>query len=320
MNKVILIILLFISTISIAQYAPAAGQSGSTAIYRDSNVFVSWASNASITRGWVNAQDTSLGIATYGVDNNAVGIADNSTVSLGDGGLAIISFANTIVDGPSWDFAVFENSFDDFFLELAFVEVSSDGQYFVRFPSHSLTQIDSQITTFGTLEATKINNLAGKYKGGYGTPFDLSELQGNANLDLQNINFIRIIDVVGSIDSTIASYDSNGNIINDPFPTPFPSSGFDLDAIGVINQNVGFSKLNTKSDVSIFPNPCKDFVYIKTNTNTKIQIFNMLSQLYVNIDIKGGLNKINTSSLPKGVYVVNLIFNKNRICKKLIIK
>ena len=47
---------------------------------------------------------------------------------------------------------------------------------------------------------------------------------------------LKIIDVIGSIDSNFCNYDQYLNKINDPFPTPFPSSGFDLDAVGVINQ------------------------------------------------------------------------------------
>lgn len=318
--RTILLVLIFISTAAKAQYAPAAGQAGSTAIYKDSSVFINWASGTTASRGWLNAQDTSLGFATNGIDNNALGIADNSTLSLGDGGLAVLTFAHPIVDGPSWDFAVFENSFDDYFLELAFVEVSSDGQHYVRFPANSLTQTDTQITAFGTLDPTKLNNLAGKYKGGYGTPFDLSELVGSPFLDILNINYIRIIDVVGSLDSNLASYDSDNNPINDPFPTPFPSAGFDLDAVGIINQSVGISEYKTELEISIFPNPCNEILHVKTNSNAKVEIYNMLCQVVVNQNIEAGISKINTSNLSKGVYIVNIISDIERISSKMVIE
>lgn len=316
----ILIVLLFITIASRAQYAPAAGQAGSTAIAKDSSVFVNWASGSTVSRGWLNAQDISLGIASNGIADNALGIADNSTVSLGDGGLAVLTFAHPIVDGPSWDFAVFENSFNDYFLELAFVEVSSDGQHFVRFAANSLTQIDTQITAFETLDPTKLNNIAGKYKGGYGTPFDLNELDGNPFLDIQNINYIRIIDVVGSIDSNFANYDSDNNPINDPFPTPFPSAGFDLDAVGIIHQIVDISESKQEFGISIFPNPCNEILHIKTNSNARVEIYNMLSQLVVSQCIENKINNINTSSLPKGVYIVNIIYDNAQISSKLVIE
>jgi len=47
---------------------------------------------------------------------------------------------------------------------------------------------------------------------------------------------VKVIDVIGTIDPQYASRDSFGNIVNDPYPTPFGSCGFDLDAVGVINQ------------------------------------------------------------------------------------
>lgn len=79
-------------------------------------------------------------------------------------------------------------------------------------------------------------DLAGKYIAGYGTPFDLSELAGvSPYLNVNDVTEVRITDVVGSIDPLYGTRDSLGNLINDPFPTPFTSSGFDLNGIGVIN-------------------------------------------------------------------------------------
>ena len=40
---------------------------------------------------------------------------------------------------------------------------------------------------------------------------------------------------VGSINPLYATYDSLGNMVNDPWPTNGASSGCDLDAVGVIN-------------------------------------------------------------------------------------
>ena len=68
------------------------------------------------------------------------------------------------------------------------------------------------------------------------TPFDLEELAFEIALDINHITHLKIIDVVGSIDPNYGSYDHLGNLINDPFPTPYPSSGFDLDAVGVIHE------------------------------------------------------------------------------------
>lgn len=65
----------------------------------------------------------------------------------------------------------------------------------------------------------------------------MQELTGIPQLNINSITHVKIIDVVGSINPTYGTHDKNNNIINDPWPTPFNSSGFDLDAIGVINQS-----------------------------------------------------------------------------------
>lgn len=220
-------------------YAPPAGQPGSTAIHKDSNIFAGWATNCTVYRGYLDIAIPSLGRATAGTPVNAIGKSGvNGTVSLGDSGVATVSFNGPIFNGPGPDFAVFENSFDGKFLELAFVEVSSDGNNFTRFPAVSLTQDTVQINNAGQIDATNIYNLAGKYKAQYGTPFDLEELKGTPGLDVNNITHIRIVDVVGSIDTNYAGFDSQDHIINDPYTTAWNTGGFDLDAVGVIYSNV----------------------------------------------------------------------------------
>ena len=225
-------------------YAPAAGQANSTAISAGSTSFHGWATGVvDLTRGPQDISDPESDVASFGVAESALGKSDATTdaplsvVSLGDGGSITLSFTAPITNGTGADFAVFENGFADNFLELAFVEVSSDGNNFFRFPSHSLTQTTTQVGTFGTLDPTNIDGLAGKYRAGFGTPFDLAQLAFvSPLLDVNAITMVRIVDVVGSIDPAYGTKDSDGHMINDPWPTGFPSSGFDLDAVGVLNQ------------------------------------------------------------------------------------
>lgn len=224
---------------SAGTYAPAAGQSGSTAISMNDATFVSWATGIDIVRGYKDISNPSGGLASYGTPANALSKAagtSSDVVSLGDAGIATLTFAAPIINGAGWDFAVFENGFSDTYLELGFVEVSSDGLNFFRFNSVSQTQTETQVGSFGSVDATDLNNLAGKYRQGYGTPFDLAELAGISGLDINHVSYVRIIDVIGSINPLYATYDSLGNIVNDPFPTAFTSGGFDLDAVGVIHQ------------------------------------------------------------------------------------
>ena len=260
--------LLLIGSTAFAQFASIVGTEGCIAIPMDSPLFVAWAENGSVERGWMNCADTTLGKVDFGLIEDCYGAPNPAVLSLGDGGIAIFEFQNQLYDGEGFDFAVFENAFDNYFLELAFVEVSSNGVNFFRFDAQSLTNVESQITAFGLLETEKIHNLAGKYPGQWGTPFDLSELAFHTDLNINAISYIRIVDVVGSIDPIYASVDANNRIINDPWPTDFYTGGFDLDAIGIIHQN----PLNIVEfpEVSIYPNPVSKSGILKFRSNHPI--------------------------------------------------
>lgn len=210
-------------------YAPRAGMPDSTAIHKDDSRFIGWA-NGNLTPEYGTDVDASWKTPAKAWGNATTDIYD--IVCLGNGGKITMYFPHAIKDGAGADFAVFENSFSDTFLELAFVEVSSDGVNFFRFPVFSLTA--NPVGGFGNVDPTNIHGFAGKYKGGYGTPFDLSELPDSPLLDKQRVRFVRIVDIIGGG----ATKDSGGRPIYDPTPT-IGSGGFDLDAIGVIHQNDG---------------------------------------------------------------------------------
>ena len=242
----------------VGPYSPPAGQPGSTAVpyytedgtdHHDPRI-LGWASDApEFTQGLQSVADPGLGTVTWGTAFDALGpanaydLADDpqdpgsatSVVSLGDGGSITLTFPEPFGNGPGPDLAVFENAHSDNFLELAFVEVSSDGTNFHKFPSISLTQTTSQIGGFGSLDTTNIHNLAGKFRAGFGTPFDLADLAGIPDLDISMITHVRITDVVGSLNPSYGTLDSQGHLINDPWQTPFETGGFDLDAVAYLN-------------------------------------------------------------------------------------
>jgi hypothetical protein len=228
------------STAWAGPFAPAAGQGGSTAIPNTSPSIVGWATGfQDLVRGPQNITNPGGALASAGSGSEALGFAQGNSsnvVSLGDGGRITLTFDLPFANGPGFDFAVFENGFADNFLELALVEVSSNGVDFVRFPAVSLTPTSVQVGSFGALDPTNLDNLAGKYRGGFGTPFDLDQVAGlSPAVDVGNIQYVRIVDVVGTIDPAFGTLDSLGNLINDPYATAFASGGFDLDGVAVFN-------------------------------------------------------------------------------------
>lgn len=323
MRVIFLLFLITTGSLQSQSYAPAAGQVGSTAMAADSDLFVSWATGITVERGYVdisnpNFEANGSNLASYGEPENALGPATTTAVSLGDGGQAILIFDRPIKDGPGFDFAVFENSFSDTYLELAFVEVSSNGVDYFRFPAHSQTQTNVQVGGFGELDPSYINNLAGKYRAMFGTPFDLSDLDYNPLLDKNKITHIKIIDVVGSIDSAYARYDTYGNIINDPFTTPFYSSGFDLDAVGVIHEEILKINPNEKSSIEIYPNPVLKKLFVNYHKSFRAKIYDIHGRLIINT--KGSYEgSIDVSILQNGVYVI-IIFSEDKVFQKGFVK
>ncbi len=170
------------------------------------------------------------------------------------------------VDG--YDFVVFENAFlstytgggsvaGEMFAELGYVEVSSDGINFTRFPSVSLTS--GLVGAYGTIEISDVFNLVGKHPNAgnvcTGTPFDLSEIADEPNVvsglvDVNNISYVRIVDIPGSgsedfYDEAVKYIDPNSwpdwdyystsHQIYDAWLT-FNPGGVDLEAIGVLHS------------------------------------------------------------------------------------
>ena len=287
------------------------GTEGCTAIALDDARIKGWATGCTVVRGSSNLSDPNAADVSYGEESAGVGPASTSTleaVSLGDGGMATLTFGTPIANGDGFDFAVFENSFDDYFLELAVVEVSSDGEHFVRFPATSLTQTRTQIGGTGRVDATFINNLAGKYRVGYGTPFDLEELRDSTNIDINNITHVRLIDVVGSIDPQYGTYDAFGHIINDPFPTISRSAGFDLEGVCVLNQQLGIKDAEATT-LNLFPNPARSLVSItmKAEAAGTVAVYDMTGRQVLTLPVQAGNStiRINTADMPNGVYMVS---------------
>ncbi|PIE17597.1 MAG: hypothetical protein CSA66_05515 [Proteobacteria bacterium] len=212
-------------------YEPAAGEPGSTAVSRTDPAIVGWAT------GWVAPVAWGQNVEDSWCDpERALGPAEGTSVGvtvLGNGGALTLTFDPPIRDGDGDDFAVFENAFNDTFLELAFVEVSSDGEHFERFDSAYLGT--DAVGAFESHDTKLIGALAGKYRAGFGTPFDLALLRHrpaarDGRLDLARVTHVRVVDIIGDGGTS----DSFGNAIFDPHLTT-GSGGFDLDAIAVLH-------------------------------------------------------------------------------------
>ncbi|HEX3006590.1 MAG TPA: T9SS type A sorting domain-containing protein [Bacteroidales bacterium] len=343
MRKVFSIfILLTIGFSSYSQFAPAAGEPGSTAIYKDDVSFVGWAKTCKVTRGFINISDTTRTFtqgqvtsnrAFFGKEEMALGRPGGplDCISLGDGGSAVLTFDFPIRNGEGADFAVFENGIKEqeapfqYFLELAFVEVSTDGRRFVRFPATSNTPAKEQLLSFGQIDPTKIHNLAGKYVSDYGTPFDLQDLIDSTGINLDSINFVRIIDVVGNIQPQFARYDSKKQVINDPFPTEFWSGGFDLDAVGAIHLN-GITAVPQQESAlafKVYPNPVSsgNSVIVEGIPNSQLELWSPSGRKVLEKALtESEASQIDLPELKSGLYFLYFRTTTNFKTVKLLVE
>lgn len=302
-------------------FCGAVGTEGCNAIKADSSAIVAWATGVTVTRGPRNIANPDLGLAATGTESNAIGMATLNdvydVVSLGDGGSALVTFARPIRNGEGPDFAVYENGFSDNSLELAFVEVSTDGQRFVRFPATCLTQTETQLANAGQTDPTNLNNLAGKFRIGYGTPFDLEELRDSTGINIDSIVYVRVVDVVGSINPQYGTYDAYGHIINDPWPTPFEASGYDLTGVAVLHENTNTSGIDEVMTVEgIWPNPTADRVNVSMRHAAEGLLYDLTGRQVAAYSLREGLNTLDLTNLKNGVYMLRTEGSVSKIVKK----
>ena len=321
MKGLSILLLCICAQMSFAQFAPAANQAGTTAIHKDSSIIVTWATSVhDFQRG---PQDIALGtpLAAFGDSTEALGYAEgNATnvVSLGDGGSITLAFDYPIKDEVGPDFAVFENSFAHEYLELAHVEVSTDGVVFVRIPSESQVQTATQTGPFMNTQANEIHNLAGKYIQGYGTPFDLEDVSDSSGINIDSINYVRLVDVVGVISGPFATYDALGTPINDPYPTEFESGGFDLDAIGVIHDHGPYVAETNEfaMNFSAYPNPTQNEIRITVSEPTEVAITNLNGQMLKSQWVESNVQiELLELGLAPGIYLIHA----NGVTKKIVL-
>lgn len=218
------------ATIDIVDTIETAPEQAADAVSADDPRIAAWAEGYRDYR-----PGTDLDLA-WSDPNKALGPALGAwddALSLGNGGQITMVFSAAIVDGPGADLAVFENGFSEAFLELAFVEVSSNGVDFARFPAFS--RQEASVGPYGTLDPAEVLGVAGRFRAGHGQAFDLAVLATTTEVqtgrvDLGGIHFVRVVDIIG--DGTMS--DVFGQPIYDPTPTYGPA-GFDLEAIGALH-------------------------------------------------------------------------------------
>jgi hypothetical protein len=106
----------------------------------------------------------------------------------------------------------------------------------------------------------------------------------------------------------------------------FFTSGFDSPMTPVVRLNIAKTSVGTEDsnnhleqNINVFPNPTNDFIFIQNTDNQmfieKIVVKNTLNQAITYFENE---NKINISTLNKGIYILEIQTNKGTFAKKII--
>ena len=108
-----------------------------------------------------------------------------------------------------------------------------------------------------------------------------------------------------------ASRDAAGNVINDPYPTNFPSGGFDLDAVGAIYQyNTAVGNVTANSPLRVFPNPASNNITISLtddmSSGTTISISALTGNVVYSAAVTTNATTISIAQYPAGIYYLTV--------------
>ncbi len=83
------------------------------------------------------------------------------------------------------------------------------------------------------------------------------------------------------------------------------------------------SKLESKhingDEVTVFPNPASDYVFVTNAQEGNVTISDMQGKVYLNKNVSNMLEKIDLNTFPKGIYIMSIKTSKKSLIKKLIV-
>jgi endonuclease I/chitodextrinase len=137
-----------------------------------------------------------------------------------------------------------------------------------------------------------------------------------------------LIDIVGVLDEEAKNFENmtlrRKTSVTKP-NTTYTADEWDqflqdsFDDIGMHASATASIKDNLLSNIKMYPNPASgNTLFIKTNKETSITIYNLLGKAVKKEIISATANKLDISNLSKGVYIVKINIDNKTIAKKLI--
>lgn len=202
---------------------------------------------------------------------------ESNLLTLGSGGWVVLEFTdNSITNGNGPDFTVFENVMQTgsgYFQECAFVDVSQNGQYWIRFP----------------WDETTLEGLAGVMPTTGNDPTDPS-VSGGDQFDLQDIDldwvrFVRLTDCGETV--------SDGGL-------------FDLDAVTAVNWTTGINGDEENVPRFSITSPFVSSFTVNTEETGTLFCYTIDGRVSGRWTVSGQPVTLNAADLPNGVLFFEL--------------
>jgi endonuclease I/chitodextrinase len=149
------------------------------------------------------------------------------------------------------------------------------------------------------------NDPVGLYKNG--VLIDIVGTEGNSNDHIQNITLRRN----GDVSSPNSTFDEQNEW------TSFAANTFD--GFGSFTSTLSIENETILESFKMYPNPLKgNNLFIRTGQNSTIKIYNVLGKLILSDIVNSNKNKVDVSSLQKGIYLIKVTSGNSTTTKKLI--
>ena len=88
--------------------------------------------------------------------------------------------------------------------------------------------------------------------------------------------------------------------------------------LGAYEYQSGTLVVNSTSEnkIQTYPNPTDGIIFIKTGKEEKVNLYNIIGQFIKTVSLKSGINKIDITTLPTGLYILKTMNESFKIIKK----
>lgn len=258
-----------------------------------------WSSSWDVYLIKTNSFGDTLWTKTFAGDSTDVG---ESVYLTNDSGYIISGFTLSFGAGSPDVYLIKTDSMGDTLWTKSFGGIGSDG-------SNSVQQ---------TLDGGYI--LAGSTNGfgAGGNDAYLIKTDSNGNSGCYENNTATIV----SSHQTIDSFPIDTFLLDPILVNSYSALASSGAAVSKLCSNIDINENTVEYESSIYPNPAHDYFTIKINAewiNTKIEIYDMLGNIFFSEELKSNYETINCKELSQGIYFVALRTKFKIITKKLII-